>query len=324
MIKIKEELKSFVRPSPHSKFSPSSIDRWMGCPASIALSEGIEETTSKYAKEGTIAHELCEHVYRKRMYGIDIPAGFNLELSMLPDHGAEMEEHAENYVDLLESWLTLENEIGDVVWHGIERGIPIYPEKGCFGTGDFIIIGTKGAVIIDFKYGKGKDVPATSPQLKAYALGAYLHCENIPDDYEWNVVVFQPRTFALPKCHAYNNDEMKTFSTEVFNAILETEKDNLEPVISSSHCHWCPARKTPDPDKKCPAQKQRQVDVATKDFDSFLTDMNAEGKDKRDKALMKLLSLFPLIEQVCTEAEDERSEERRVGKECRSRWWPYH
>src|SRR5215467_16082926 len=21
---------------------------------------------------------------------------------------------------------------------------------------------------------------------------------------------------------------------------------------------------------------------------------------------------------------DERSEERRVGKECRSRWWPYH
>src|SRR5688572_10391514 len=23
-------------------------------------------------------------------------------------------------------------------------------------------------------------------------------------------------------------------------------------------------------------------------------------------------------------AKDERSEERRVGKECRSRWWPYH
>src|SRR5260370_32149669 len=27
---------------------------------------------------------------------------------------------------------------------------------------------------------------------------------------------------------------------------------------------------------------------------------------------------------VCTGADDPRSEERRVGKECRSRWSPYH
>ena len=27
---------------------------------------------------------------------------------------------------------------------------------------------------------------------------------------------------------------------------------------------------------------------------------------------------------LVTDVEDERSEERRVGKECRSRWSPYH
>src|SRR2546429_6957397 len=30
------------------------------------------------------------------------------------------------------------------------------------------------------------------------------------------------------------------------------------------------------------------------------------------------------IEALCYAAEIERSEERRVGKECRSRWSPYH
>src|SRR3712207_9422320 len=30
---------------------------------------------------------------------------------------------------------------------------------------------------------------------------------------------------------------------------------------------------------------------------------------------------YPLLPQM---AEDQRSEERRVGKECRSRWSPYH
>ena len=30
------------------------------------------------------------------------------------------------------------------------------------------------------------------------------------------------------------------------------------------------------------------------------------------------------INSRITEAEEQRSEERRVGKECRSRWSPYH
>ena len=32
----------------------------------------------------------------------------------------------------------------------------------------------------------------------------------------------------------------------------------------------------------------------------------------------------PLFEILCAEKIDSRSEERRVGKECRSRWSPYH
>src|SRR3712207_7593080 len=32
----------------------------------------------------------------------------------------------------------------------------------------------------------------------------------------------------------------------------------------------------------------------------------------------------PVVTAVPFDTEDERSEERRVGKECRSRWSPYH
>ena len=35
-------------------------------------------------------------------------------------------------------------------------------------------------------------------------------------------------------------------------------------------------------------------------------------------------SLLVTDSRYTTEAEHERSEERRVGKECRSRWSPYH
>src|SRR2546430_7736479 len=32
----------------------------------------------------------------------------------------------------------------------------------------------------------------------------------------------------------------------------------------------------------------------------------------------------PFVTTLAAPARDARSEERRVGKECRSRWWPYH
>ena len=41
-----------------------------------------------------------------------------------------------------------------------------------------------------------------------------------------------------------------------------------------------------------------------------------------DHTLLKPEATWPQIQTLCDEAI--RSEERRVGKECRSRWSPYH
>jgi len=49
-----------------------------------------------------------------------------------------------------------------------------------------------------------------------------------------------------------------------------------------------------------------------------------DGFRPTDAYAEKVHSSFKLGDQVMMEVRKPRSEERRVGKECRSRWSPYH
>ena len=65
-------------------------------------------------------------------------------------------------------------------------------------------------------------------------------------------------------------------------------------------------------------------------------EINKGLKDKRTDNILKLNYIYSigvledfseaisLYKDLLTESTDDRSEERRVGKECRSRWSPYH
>ncbi len=48
-------------PGHHAKKAPSAAHRWMNCAGSLRMSEGIADTTSEFAAEGTAAHHLAEH-----------------------------------------------------------------------------------------------------------------------------------------------------------------------------------------------------------------------------------------------------------------------
>ena len=50
---------------------------------------------------------------------------------------------------------------------------------------------------------------------------------------------------------------------------------------------------------------------------------NSPTKSKLNQLTHKIFSTFPII-RIYTKEPKKRSEERRVGKECRSRWSPYH
>ncbi len=46
----------------HDKYGCSTAARWIACPGSIAMCEGMPDTPSAYANEGTVAHEICAAV----------------------------------------------------------------------------------------------------------------------------------------------------------------------------------------------------------------------------------------------------------------------
>jgi hypothetical protein len=317
-IVIHPELMDFKRPSPHSIFSPSGADRWMACPFSVKACKDIPEETSEYAEEGTLAHLVCEAYFREQYLGIPFPHDLNMQL--LGYDSAEMLMCAAGYFEVVNYWLKNKETIGDVIWFGLEKGIPIFPDKKCFGTADCIIIGTKGMVIIDYKHGKGKNVAANSLQLRVYMAGAVRYMSNIPENYNFHTVVYQPRTDMAPKEATYLLSDLVTCLDNIWAAITESEKDGLSPV-EGNHCFWCPARRTKDLNLKCPAIKEKPLKLAQENFAKFFADMNApiqklsDPNPARDQAIIKLMALYPLIKKTvedCTEEIKMRLQEGEV------------
>lgn len=48
----------------HSKLGASSYDRWGNCFGSVRECEGVPNIESEYAKEGTLAHTVCERMLK--------------------------------------------------------------------------------------------------------------------------------------------------------------------------------------------------------------------------------------------------------------------
>lgn len=309
-MKIHSALQGFVRPSDHSTFSPSSMDRIVACPYSVRATIDIPSMSSKYADEGTLAHSVCEAVFYEKINGVTFPNDLNIKLmTETNDMGAEIMEAARFYADVVIGWLNNVDVIGDVLWYGLEKGVPIFPEEGAFGTADGVIVGSKGAVIIDFKFGR-KPVKPDSFQLRTYAAGIARFLVGAPEDYQFHAVVVQPRTDPAPKVHTYNLSEMNETLQTIWETIKESKREDLEPN-RGNHCFWCPASRTADPKLKCKAILNQAQEALKNDFGKFLADMSepvdsfVDANPKRDNAMMKVMALAPLIAKIASDAEAE-------------------
>jgi hypothetical protein len=304
---IKDELLNFVRPTPHSTFSPSAADRWLSCTYSIEASKGIPEETSKYSEEGTLAHSVCEALFRQTFF--EMPFPHDLQMQLIGYDGNEIMACANGYVEVINFWLQNHDHIGDVLFYGIEKGVPIVPEEGCFGTADCLIIGTKGAAVIDYKHGKGKNVAANSLQLKVYAAGINKYLENKPEGYKIHCIVYQPRTDMAPKEIEYEVSELDSFLATIKEAINKSKLPS-EPC-EGNHCFWCPANRTKDPSMKCKAIAEKPLKLAQENFGKFLADMNAPiekfnaPNPARDAAIVKIHALFPLMKKIVEDTTEE-------------------
>ena len=78
----------------HAFLSASASHRWINCPPSAKLCEGIKDESSHYAQEGTDCHELCAYL-------VEMALGRDVEdpTENLTYYSGEMQNCAEEYRD---------------------------------------------------------------------------------------------------------------------------------------------------------------------------------------------------------------------------------
>ena len=75
------------------------------------------------------------------------------------------------------------------------------------------------------------------------------------------------------------------------------------------------------------AKIEKIQEMFNKDLEELKNRHLEELKNKQTEMNTTIIEMKNILEGInsrITEAEERRSEERRVGKECRSRWSPYH
>lgn len=159
--------------SKHALLSPSSAYRWLNCPRAPRLEATLPEKISEYAKEGTLAHSVCEITALKH-FGRIKTAEYSREIKKLKTNSLwndEMLRTAGIYVEhLAEKAMRFERE--PYIAFEISVNISDYVPEA-FGRCDCIMFGDETLVITDYKHGRGESVSAKqNPQLMLYALGA--------------------------------------------------------------------------------------------------------------------------------------------------------
>ena len=229
----------------HARLGASKSERWMNCPGSVALTADIPETTSKYAEEGTVAHELAALMLRGQVPG--------------PGTDEDMLNAVDTYVDYVRG------QSSDAQTLFIETQFnlaPLSPPEPMFGTADAVVWdeSSKTLEVIDYKHGQGVYVEVQdNPQFLMYALGAVVELKKRPDVIRTTVV--QPRHHADPKIRSaeYTWEELVAFKKNLFERAKATQTDGALLAVGS-WCKFCPAQAT------CPAQHAHATQVAQCDF----------------------------------------------------------
>lgn len=245
-------------PKKHSVLSASGAHRWLACPGSVRMSEGMPKTSSVYADEGTVAHRVAEDCLRSGMNAAKYLGG------MIPLNGIEY-EITQDMVDAVQLYLdTVRNDWQPSNNHElkVEHKFKLdwlYP--GMFGTNDAMVCEPFGVLrVYDFKYGAGVPVEVEgNPQMMYYALGAAKG-----DAYESvELVVVQPRaphSEGPIRRASMPIEDLTRWGNEVLLPGAKATDEENAPLNAGEHCRFCPALAV------CPAQKALAVSVAQEVF----------------------------------------------------------
>jgi hypothetical protein len=261
-------------PQVHSVIGASSYYRWKRCAGSVRLSKGIPTTSSKYAEEGTEAHEYGALRLTTGKWPKGVPS--------------DMREAVEVYVNLIEQ----EKVPGGPLFieHPFDLS-EIHP--GLFGTCDAVIFDSRESLlrIYDYKHGSGIPVEVErNEQLMYYGLGALLSTQQVFECDEVELTIVQPRCYHEKgpirrwRFPAY---ELLDFAADLKEAAVATENP-AAPLNAGDHCRFCPAAGI------CPEIENKAKAAAQGEFGEIIEYRSGLPYDPNE--LAKRLAWLPTLE----------------------------
>jgi hypothetical protein len=239
----------------HALLSASGSHRWLTCTPSARLEEQFPDTTSDYAKEGTLAHEIAELKLRKYFIEPMSKSVFTRRLNQFKKHELfqdEMLKHTDTYLDYLKE---ISFNIPGTAYVAVEKRIDYsaYAPQG-FGTVDCLIIGGDTLYVTDFKYGKGVPVSAeNNSQMKLYALGAYLEYGFLYPIKNVQLAIIQPRLDSISEW-SLTIEELLEWGEEI-KPIAQKAFNGEGEFVPGERCKFCRAK------AQCRARAQHYLDL---------------------------------------------------------------
>ena len=224
-------------PEAHALLSASGAHRWLECTPSARLEETFPSTTSSYAAEGTLAHELAAAC---ALYWTDqiTETEYEEQLTTIKEnkwYTADMLEDCIAYAKLIrDKWLKLKETCPDATVM-IEAQIKYedWAPEG-FGTADCLILADGFLEVLDFKYGKGKRVDAFgNPQMRMYTLGAYSTYGLVFNVEHITMTIYQPRLSGVMSTDEIMIDELLTWGEEYVKPRAKLAFEGIEMRIKA-------------------------------------------------------------------------------------------
>jgi len=230
----------------HASLGASNAHRWLYCPGSVKAEDGLPNTSSPFAEEGTRAHDLAELALTT------VPAA----LDLFEDQ--DMANHVRVYTEYVErlsagaDLVLIEERVDYSDW-----------VDGGFGTADAVVVRGDTLHVVDLKYGMGVPVSAEdNPQGMLYGLGAYAAVGAIVEVTRVVISIIQPRLDSISEWEISLADLLRW--AEWVSARAEaTKADDAPRVPGEKTCRWCKAK------HNCAALLKQTTDALMTEFDDL-------------------------------------------------------
>ena len=274
----------------HAKLSASGSVRWIHCSGSVKAEEGLPDTRSTFADEGSAAHELAE------ICAVNGESPFDWVGCQLIEYNAitvtqEMAEGVQFYLDYVGQCYTPQTERYTEKRLDFSEWVP-----DGYGTADTIIYGNGTVDVFDLKYGKSIVSAQGNTQGILYMLGAIE--DELVETHTFRFHIVQPRldhidTYTLTRSQLL---ELGEWVRE--RAALALSPD-AERKPGEDQCKYCKAKPT------CPALNKLTEDVLMTDLDAMNTtnpDRLTQDQLQRAMAAKKLIvSWLDAVEHYISE-----------------------